>query len=1017
MDIEINEENIRDIISSSQIFIIRQQILAYKHVIKNLPIPKDIEKNIVQMSKEQWEIEKEKVLQRTIKFHKDKIEKNPEIISFLETDLQKNVDDKLDEFNNLMKSKSEKYNFLKNFQSNEYENRLSLVSDLLEKNVIDDDFNLKLDNEKKFLSNYDFYSDTKEKILSLIDKDNEIPFKIWERVTFNLDFYKREKPSKKSEAKLVEKFELQIKNEQEQRKKIRHLEFITGLFNHQQEFNEFHRKKYRISKKRTNHARNFVENFERKDQDLKDRQEKERVKALKENDFDAYINLVQKTKNTRILELLNHTDSFLKAIGAKVLLQKGKNRDFSNDDDNIKVIGSNSDMENLKNSNKVYYNLTHTTKEEINVQPSLLEGGALKSYQLIGLEWLVSLYNNKLNGVLADEMGLGKTIQTISLFCYLIEFKKNFGPFLIVVPLTTLSNWTYEFDKWAPSIKKIIYKGTPPHRKTVASSLKTTTWNVCITTYEYILKDRLVLNKFEWKYIVVDEGHRMKNARSKFAQTLGQKYVSDHRLLLTGTPLQNNLAELWSLLNFLLPKVFSSCDDFEKWFNMPLSKISTDKEVQLTEEERLLIINRLHQVLRPFLLRRVKKEVESEIPNKVEHVIKIELSSWQKIVYTQIKDNAVLSRDPTTGKIGTRALMNLMMQLRKICNHPYLFLQHDEFENLDDNVYRVSGKFELLDRIIPKIIITKHRILMFCQMTNLMNIMQMYFEYRKYKYLRLDGNTKADERCERMALFNQEKSEYDIFLLSTRAGGLGLNLQTADTVILFDSDWNPQMDLQAQDRAHRIGQKSEVRVLRLVTNSWIEEEILSKAAFKMNLDEIFIQAGLYNQKSTDTERRERLQDLLKKKNIYEELDDEIPNDEQINEMIARNEEELSLFDQMDKDRYEEEKKIYKNFKEPQIGDSKFFNYRLIGEDEIPEWIKAKPTDEGINIEYGRGNRSRKQISYTDDFDDNQWLDEMEQKVNENSLDSIKIQEEEEEQEKEREKEKEEENFNPNYQYH
>lgn len=389
----------------------------------------------------------------------------------------------------------------------------------------------------------------------------------------------------------------------------------------------------------------------------------------------------------------------------------------------------------------------------------------------------------------------------------------------------------------------------------------------------------------------------MKNSRSKFAQTLGQQYNSEHRLLLTGTPLQNNLAELWSLLNFLLPKVFSSCDDFEKWFSMPLARISSDKEkCDLSEEEKLLIINRLHQVLRPFLLRRVKKEVESEIPNKVEHVIKIELSAWQKIVYNQIKDNGVLSRDPSTGKIGTKALMNLMMQLRKICNHPYLFLDPNEYNtHLDDNIYRVSGKFELLDRIIPKLIQTRHRILIFSQMTQLMDIMQLYFQFRGFRYLRLDGNTKADERGERMAMFNKEHSEYDIFLLSTRAGGLGLNLQSADTVILFDSDWNPQMDLQAQDRAHRIGQKSEVRVFRLVTNSWIEEEILAKAAFKMNLDEIFIQAGLYNQKSTESERRERLEDLLKKKNIYEELDDEIPNDEQINEMLARNEVFYKLF--------------------------------------------------------------------------------------------------------------------------
>ena len=269
----------------------------------------------------------------------------------------------------------------------------------------------------------------------------------------------------------------------------------------------------------------------------------------------------------------------------------------------------------------------------------------------------------------------------------------------------------------------------------------------------------------------------MKNSRSKFAQTLGQRYFSDHRLLLTGTPLQNNLAELWSLLNFLLPKVFSSCDDFEKWFSMPLNRISSDKEIQLTEEEKLLIINRLHQVLRPFLLRRVKKEVESEIPNKVEHVIKIELSAWQKLVYTQIKDNAVLARDPSTGKIGTRALMNLMMQLRKICNHPYLFLDPSEYDDVNDDIYRVSGKFELLDRILPKIINSKHRILIFCQMTHLMNIMQLYFDFRNFRYLRLDGNTKSDERAERMALFNQKDSVYDIFLLSTRAGGLGLNLQ------------------------------------------------------------------------------------------------------------------------------------------------------------------------------------------------------------------------------------------------
>ncbi len=204
------------------------------------------------------------------------------------------------------------------------------------------------------------------------------------------------------------------------------------MFSHQQEFSEFHRRKYRTCKKRTNQVKNYLDNIERrgishfflilltfaKEQELRDRQSKERVKALREHDFEMYIQLALKTKNTRIIELLNQTDTFLKQIGAKILVQKGEARDYNNDQE---ITSLNGDLNTLKDSNRIYYNLTHTTKEEITIQPNLLEGGCLKSYQLAGLQWLVSLYNNKLNGVLADEMGLGKTIQTISLFCYLME--------------------------------------------------------------------------------------------------------------------------------------------------------------------------------------------------------------------------------------------------------------------------------------------------------------------------------------------------------------------------------------------------------------------------------------------------------------------------------------------------------------------------------------------------------------------------------------------------------------------
>ena len=216
----------------------------------------------------------------------------------------------------------------------------------------------------------------------------------------------------------------------------------------------------------------------------------------------------------------------------------------------------------------------------------------------------------------------------------------------------------------------------------------------------------------------------------------------------------------------------------------------------------------------------------------------------------------------------------MIMQLRKICNHPYLFLDYF-YENED--IMRVSGKFELLDRMIPKLIKTGHRMLIFTQMTQLIDILEHFLKFRHIKVLRLDGATKVEDRAARIAIFNQENSEFSVFILSTRAGGLGLNLQTADTVILFDSDWNPQMDLQAQDRAHRIGTLKEVRVYRLVTNGTIEENILSKASFKRNLDEMIIQAGMYNSKSTDMERRQRLEEIIKKSNLDKD-ENEIPND-------------------------------------------------------------------------------------------------------------------------------------------
>ncbi|NWY08045.1 SMCA2 protein, partial [Nothoprocta ornata] len=521
-----------------------------------------------------------------------------------------------------------------------------------------------------------------------------------------------------------------------------------------------------------------------------------------------------------------------------------------------------------------YYTVAHAITERVEKQSSLLINGTLKNYQLQGLEWMVSLYNNNLNGILADEMGLGKTIQTIALITYLMEHKRLNGPYLIIVPLSTLSNWTYEFDKWAPSVVKISYKGTPAMRRSLVPQLRSGKFNVLLTTYEYIIKDKHILAKIRWKYMIVDEGHRMKNHHCKLTQVLNTHYVAPRRILLTGTPLQNKLPELWALLNFLLPAIFKSCSTFEQWFNAPFAM--TGERVDLNEEETILIIRRLHKVLRPFLLRRLKKEVESQLPEKVEYVIKCDMSALQKILYRHMQAKGILLTDGSEkdkkGKGGAKTLMNTIMQLRKICNHPYMFqhieesfAEHLGYSNGVINgaeLYRASGKFELLDRILPKLRSTNHRVLLFCQMTSLMTIMEDYFAFRNFLYLRLDGTTKSEDRAALLRKFNEPGSQYFIFLLSTRAGGLGLNLQAADTVIIFDSDWNPHQDLQAQDRAHRIGQQNEVRVLRLCTVNTVEEKILAAAKYKLNVDQKVIQAGMFDQKSSSHERRAFLQAIL-----------------------------------------------------------------------------------------------------------------------------------------------------------
>jgi ATP-dependent helicase STH1/SNF2 len=536
---------------------------------------------------------------------------------------------------------------------------------------------------------------------------------------------------------------------------------------------------------------------------------------------------------------------------------------------------------------------------------------------------------------------------------------------------STLTNWKLEFDKWAPSVKMITYKGPPNARKQQQQQIRWGDFQVLLTTYEYIIKDKPVLGKIKWTYMIIDEGHRMKNSNSKLSFTLTHHYNSRYRLILTGTPLQNNLPELWALLNFVLPTIFKSVASFDEWFNTPFANTGSQDKMELTEEEQLLVIRRLHKVLRPFLLRRLKKDVEKDLPDKTEKVVKCKFSSLQTKLYKQLVENQMLFvNDPVKGgKTSMRGLSNMLMQLRKLCNHPFVFEQVEEAMNPtkvnDDLLWRTAGKFELLDRVLPKFHRSGHRVLMFFQMTAIMNIMEDYMRLRGFQYLRLDGGTKSDERSELLKLFNAPDSPYFCFLLSTRAGGLGLNLQTADTVIIYDSDWNPHQDLQAQDRAHRIGQKNEVRILRLISSNSVEEKILERAQYKLDMDGKVIQAGKFDNKSTAEERDALLRVMLETAEAAENTNDnEEMDDDDLNAIMARSEAEEVMFKEMDEERA----------KDPMYGPGR--KPRLLQDDELPPIYLQEhmPVVDEVEEILGRGNRERNQVKYDDGLTEEQWLE-------------------------------------------
>ncbi|POR39751.1 Lymphoid-specific helicase [Tolypocladium paradoxum] len=665
-------------------------------------------------------------------------------------------------------------------------------------------------------------------------------------------------------------------------------------------------------------------------------------------------------------------------------------------------------------------------------QPKCLVGGTMRDYQLEGLTWMYEICSQGMSGILADEMGLGKTIQTISLIALLREQEDYLGPHLIVAPLSTLSNWLDEFHQWTPSIPVIMYHGNQKQREEIFRTkiMRNLTrgrpnkqFPVVCTSYEMVLRDQHNLSRVQWEFIIIDEGHRMKNAEAKLFQQLRQ-FSSATRLLITGTPLQNNLKELWSLLHFLLPNIFTDWEAFESWFDFSDLDDEKGTEAFIGDRMKQELVKKIHLILQPLLLRRIKQDVAAYLPKKREYVLFAPMTKEQTDLYNAFTDKTVDTRaylenkviekimkdtpasrstrsssqsssdtsapkvrgtkgtkislplwgsprgkraedrpnafsfmmgkhgpgqprktapelapvdtatkqtakrkSPPTSiifetksakssrastpastrgrarkirsykdafsddedalsddafeakladeiasgdeeevedsrtpeemelaqtlelakkQIAQKKLGNPLAQLRLVCNSPHNFYNPwaaNANVAVDGSIVTASGKMLLLDRLLPKLFSEGHKVLLFSQFTTQLDILEDYSrELRGWNVCRIDGSVQQESRRQQIQDFNTDQ-KYNLFLLSTRAGGQGINLASADTVILFDSDFNPQQDLQAQDRCHRIGQTRPVIVYRLATRGTVEESLLLSADAKRRLEKLVIRKG------------------------------------------------------------------------------------------------------------------------------------------------------------------------------
>uniref|UniRef100_A0A674GAE3 Chromodomain helicase DNA binding protein 5 n=1 Tax=Taeniopygia guttata TaxID=59729 RepID=A0A674GAE3_TAEGU len=643
-------------------------------------------------------------------------------------------------------------------------------------------------------------------------------------------------------------------------------------------------------------------------------------------------------------------------------------------------------------------------------------GGTLHPYQLEGLNWLRFSWAQGTDTILADEMGLGKTVQTIVFLYSLYKEGHSKGPYLVSAPLSTIINWEREFEMWAPDFYVVTYTGDKESRSVIRENefsfednairsgkkvfrMKKEAqikFHVLLTSYELITIDQAVLGSIEWACLVVDEAHRLKNNQSKFFRVLNS-YKIDYKLLLTGTPLQNNLEELFHLLNFLTPERFNNLEGFLEEF------------ADISKEDQ---IKKLHDLLGPHMLRRLKADVFKNMPAKTELIVRVELSQMQKKYYKFILTRNFEALNSKGG--GNQvSLLNIMMDLKKCCNHPYLFpvaaveapvLPNGSYDG--NSLVKSSGKLMLLQKMLKKLRDGGHRVLIFSQMTKMLDLLEDFLEYEGYKYERIDGGITGGLRQEAIDRFNAPGAQQFCFLLSTRAGGLGINLATADTVIIYDSDWNPHNDIQAFSRAHRIGQNKKVMIYRFVTRASVEERITQVAKRKMMLTHLVVRPGLGSKSGSMT--KQELDDILKFGTEELFKDDVEGDNKDVDDSSVIHYDDAAISKLLDRNQDATDDTELQNMNE-YLSSFKVAQYVVREEDGVEEvereiikqeenvdpdyWEKLlrhhyEQQQEDLARNLGKGKRIRKQVNYNDTSqEDQEWQDELSDNQSEYSIGS------------------------------